>query len=142
MSVLVNESRDWFFPDPENGSNVANSAQHSEYGAIDAHIWPEWLPVVWIVGTIVLLFSTIVRDGNAWCEEHESQGRFEHRNLVIFVEESFHIVVVYKDAEYTWILVQIVVCVPLFSKFAHVLLECKHIFNSVVHRIVKNTTEM
>ena len=50
--------------------------------------------------------------------------------------------VVNEDAEYTWIFVQLVVGVPLFSKSAHVLLESKHIFNCEVHGIIKNATEV
>lgn len=138
----MNEYPQWFFPDPDDGSNVANSAQDSEQRANDADLWPEWLPIEWIVATFVLLFSTIVHDWNAWCEEHEGQGRFEHSNLASVVEESFHIAVVYEDAECIWILVQKGVCIPLFSKFAHGLVVGKHIFNGVIHRIIKNATEV
>jgi hypothetical protein len=105
---------------------------------VRVHVIPQWLTIGRIVTTTVVLFSTVVNEGDSTSGQGENGGTSKLSVLALMVvEETSVVVVVDEDTKCVNVLKVRTLSVVSVLNLTHVLSGAEDVRDSVVHRVVE-----
>lgn len=103
---------------------------------------PQTFPVFGVISSTIVLFGTVVNEWDSTACEGENCSRAETLLVVEVMHKSSVIVIVYKNTESINVFKLLALFVVSVTNLVHTSVTSKDIFDSVVHRVVKESSEV
>jgi len=132
----------WMFVALSLLSSLVNLSSHLVEGGLGVHILPKGLSVVWIVTSRVALLTTVVVEWDTSGGHSEDESISKHGVVIVLVQESSVVVVVNENTERVEVLEVRLFLLPSALDVLHRFLASENIFDSIVHWVVEEASDM
>jgi len=117
-------------------SSIVDGSGHLVDVRVSFHVLPQRLSVLWIIATSICLLTTVVVEWNTPGGERECESTLEHGDIMVWVEETSIVVIVYEDTKSVNIFE---VALLLFKSILDLVhrLAAKNVLDREVHWVVE-----